>query len=127
MFFDLFKKKENKQIDPEQAKIDELLNEVREKGKLPIYVNADVQEALSFLAKSEGQIKLDDYTKGEILKIYERWQRRINKKEVNISKSGKGYGFEKPQEEEIEVIGETVWYNPEDGSIDYYEPEEGNN
>lgn len=120
MFFNLFKKK----IEPEQEKINELLNEVKEKGKLPIYVNADVQEALRFLANNNGQIKLDDYTKGEILKIYDRWkQREKQPAKSDMVKVSKSEGFNKPQEEK-EYIVETVWYNQEDGSFDYFEPEE---
>lgn len=122
MFFDLFKKKKLSQDD---IKINEVLEEIRQNGKLPIYANADVLEALRFLAKNQETIKLDDYTKGEILKIYNKWQEKINKstKSQEIIKVKKGNGFE-PKEVEQEYITEVVWYNQEDGRFDYCEPQD---
>ena len=119
-FFDLFNtnKSYKEMIQPEEQpaikhfdkdskfyKASLLLAEIKENGKLPIYLSPVVLKSLVVIADSpDWDTKLDDESINNLNKIYEKWQRHIKNSSKNqpIVQLGTAGGFEEPQPEQIE-------------------------
>lgn len=89
------------QKDVRVKKIEDMLCAFRKNNDLPIYLSADLKDALRVLASAKNWQKLvDESTISELLNVYNKWQFKINganSKQRQVQKTTKSFGFKRKQ------------------------------